>query len=131
MKRTILIICGNRSMNYILKTVVESKYDLIAVTDVFEGMKHLRQNAEISLVVVDTDFQQKECLDLVGYMKSSFLYNKPVFVLSSLKLDELEGLKRMISPDLIISKPFNPTDLLESLDNHFLKETEEVESRIF
>lgn len=131
MKRTILIICGNRSMNYILKTVVESRYDLIAVTDVFEGMKQLRQNAEISLVVVDIDFQQKECLDLVGYLKSSFLYNKPVFVLSTLKEETLEGLSRIAKPDLILSKPFNPTDLLESLDNHFVKEMEAVESRIF
>lgn len=118
-------------MNYILTTVVESHYDLIAVTDVFEGMKHLRQNAEISLVVIDTDFHQKECLDLVGYLKSSFLYNKPVFVLSSLKSEELEKLKNQANPDLIISKPFNPTDLLKSVDNHFAKEVIDIESRIF
>ncbi|MBE2230842.1 MAG: hypothetical protein IAE96_09380 [Chitinophagaceae bacterium] len=130
MKRTILVICGNRSMNYILRTVLEGNYDLIAVTDVYDGMTQLRLRPEISLVIVDTDFQQKECLELIGFLKSSFLHNKPVFALSSLKGEALAQLSKNANAEQVLVKPFNPADLVEKLDLHFVKEMAD-EEKIF
>lgn len=131
MKRTILIICGNRSMNYIFRTVLGDKYDLIAVTDVFEGMKQLRLRNDIGLVIVDTDFQQKECLELITFLKSSFLHRKQVFALSSQRGEAFALLNRTCGADVLIGKPFNPSDLMEKMDNYFAVEAANEESGIF
>lgn len=131
MKRTILVISGNKSMSYVLRTFMEKSYDLIAVTDVISGMEQIRTVNEISLVIIDTDFQQKECLEFISYINSSFLHKKPVFVLSSLKGDALNTHRKETQAQQIISKPFNPVSILESLEKHFAIELADNESRIF
>ncbi len=105
-------------MSYLLQTVLSARYDFIAVADVYTGMSYVRKNSDISMVMVDIDSQEKESIEFIEYIKSSVLYQKPVFVLSGqqpeLNANSLADLKA----DVIINKPFSPPDLLKRVEYH-------------
>ena len=39
-------------MNFLLQTVLSARYDLIAVSDVFQGLNELKRKSEIELIII-------------------------------------------------------------------------------
>ncbi|MBI5373196.1 MAG: response regulator [Sphingobacteriales bacterium] len=118
MRKTILIICGSKPMSYLLQTVLSARYDFIAVADVYTGMSYVRKNSDISMVIVDIDSQEKESFEFIEYIKSSVLYQKPVFVLSGQKPELNAKSLADLKADVFINKPFSPPDLLKRVEYH-------------
>lgn len=116
MNTTVLCICGNRPMNYMLQTVVESSIKYIGVADVFAGMRQLKINEEIDLLIVDVDNAEEECLSFIAHVKTSGFYNLPVFVLTSERTKEEMNVLNELSVDAVFFKPFSPLDLLKKAD---------------
>lgn len=116
MNRTVLSINGNKPMNYMLQTVLSRKYKIVAVPDVFQGMQQLRGNEAIELVLVDVDFNTDESWEFIQHIKSSWIYNRPVIVLTSDKM--LESSEKAVDSgvDYFIKKPFSPIDLIKTID---------------
>ncbi|HUQ96804.1 MAG TPA: response regulator [Chitinophagaceae bacterium] len=115
MSRTVLSINGNKSMNYMLQTVLSRKYKITTVADVFQGMQHLKNNESIELVVVDVDFNGEESWEFIQHIKSSWMYNRPVIVLTSNK-QASENAKAEAGVDYFFQKPFSPIDLIKTID---------------
>ena len=116
MSRTVLSINGNKPMNYMLQTVLSRKYKIAAVTDVFQGMQQLKNNEAIELVVVDVDYNTDESWEFIQHIKSSWLYNRPVVVLTS---DKTQSAARKVAEhnvDYLFQKPFSPVDLIKTID---------------
>jgi DNA-binding response OmpR family regulator len=117
MKKAILSINGNKSMNFLLRTVLSEEHFIITVSDVFQGMKEMKSNQKTDLIIVDIDYQTKESIDFIHHIKTSSLFNKPVIVLASEQnkkaLDEAGKAKI----DNYFLKPFNPVHLVKHISD--------------
>lgn len=116
MKRKILSINGNRSMSFLLQTVLSARYEVIAVSDVFGGMEQLRKDSDIELVLIDVDYSTQENWDFIQHISSSVIYQKPVIVLASER--NMRTDKNMADEKVYetVMKPFSPLDLIRSID---------------
>jgi DNA-binding NarL/FixJ family response regulator len=116
MSRTVLSINGNKPMNYMLQTVLSRKYHISAVGDVFQGMQKLRKDEAVELVVVDVDFNTDESWEFIQHIKSSWIYNRPVIVLTSDKTAAASERANACGVDFFFRKPFSPMDLIKTID---------------
>ena len=99
-----------------LQTVLSRKYKIAAVADVFQGMQQLKNNEAIELVVVDVDFNAEESWAFIQHIKSSWLYNRPVVVLTSDKTQSAAKKVTEHNVDYLFQKPFSPVDLIKTID---------------
>lgn len=116
MSRTVLSINGNKSMNYMLQTVLSRKYKITAVADVFQGMQHLKNDDAIEAIVLDVDFNTEESWEFIQHIKSSWIYNRPIVVLTSDKMLFASEKAGAASVDYFFQKPFSPVDLIKTID---------------
>jgi two-component system, chemotaxis family, chemotaxis protein CheY len=116
MRRTVLSINGNKPMNYMLQTVLSGKYKIIAEGDVFQGMHQLKTNETVELIVVDVDFNTEESWEFIQHIKTSWIYNRPVVVLTSDKSLNAKEKIAQSGVDYYFQKPFSPVDLVKTID---------------
>ena len=103
-------------MNFMLKSVLESQYQVIAVDDVFRGLNELKRSEDIELVIVDMDYSTTENWDFIRHLKTSSFYQKPVIVLTG---DKSEKMEQTIAEEKVYDfffKPFYPPDLVRSIE---------------
>jgi DNA-binding NtrC family response regulator len=113
MARKILSINGNRSMNYLLKTITRDEYNLITVLDAVQAMWVLKKEKEIECILIDVDYHTEQNLVFIQHLQNSFLYQCPIIILSSNKETD-QGI--MPTSNLaVFFKPFNPMDLKNSI----------------
>jgi len=115
--QAILSVNGNKAMNFLLQTVFEKEFDFLPVSDVFHGMHIIRNEKNISALIVDVDFQPQQTWELVQHIKSSKLYEVPVIVLATENSDSLQQKTYEYEVDEIFFKPFNPVDLISAVKN--------------
>ncbi len=117
MSKTILSVNSNKSMNYLLNTIITRQHQFIPVTDIYSAMKELKKNNNISVVLLDIDMHIEESLDFIHHLQTSSLFNVAVVTLTS---DKSGSLKKILEADLgiheLFYKPFNPVDILKSID---------------
>jgi DNA-binding NtrC family response regulator len=122
MNSTILSINGNKPMNYLLQTALSFRYNIVPVSDVFAGMNELKKREEIKLIIIDVDYSAQENWDFIQHIRTSGLYQKPVIVLASDKSKRMD--EKMVEEngyDLVF-KPFNPPDLVRTIDRLMISE---------
>jgi DNA-binding response OmpR family regulator len=109
-------ISANDVLNNILLTTVSGKYTLIPLPNVFQGLHELKRKDAIHLVLIDFDDQGSNCLDFVQHITSSWLYNRPIIVLSS-NIDDAKR-EQFLNAGVrtLINKPFNPIELVKKID---------------
>ena len=114
--KSIMSVSANDVLNNILLTTVSGKYTLIPLPNVFEGLHELRRKEAIHIVLIDLDDQGQKCLDFVQHITTSWLYNRPIIVLSS-NVDEQKR-EQLLDAGVrtLITKPFNPVELLKKID---------------
>lgn len=111
MSKCILSVNGNTAMNYLLQTVFEKEFDFIPVSDVYNGLKQLRSNRKVNVLVVDVDFNPQQSWELIEHIKSSRLYKVPIVVLTTANSESIRQKCYEYEIDEIFFKPFNPVDL--------------------
>ena len=92
-------------------------------------MRLIKEQPEVSLVVIDMDMFEKEAIDFVLHIKTSSIYNKPVIVLTSADLNLLTARFSRIKVEEIFSKPFNPVLLLQQIDKMLMNENFVIQMR--
>jgi CheY-like chemotaxis protein len=117
MRRSILSINGNKPFNYILKTVLSDKYIVFLAADPVSGLRMIREQPNLSLILIDTDLFEQDAIDFILHVKSSLILDKPIIVLTSSDLNLLSSKLSRIKLDEIFLKPFNPVLLLQYIDN--------------
>ena len=117
MSRSILSVNGNKAMNYLLKSILEKNYPFVPANDVFHGMYQLKSNKQISVLVIDLDFQPQQSWELIEHIKSSRLYQIPVIILATENSEMLRQKCYDLEIDEIFFKPFNPVDLIAAIKN--------------
>jgi CheY-like chemotaxis protein len=116
MRRSILSINGNKPFNYILKTVLSDKYIVFLAADPVSGLRMIREQPNLSLILIDTDLFEQDAIDFILHVKSSLILDKPIIVLTSADLKLLSSKLSRIKLDEIFLKPFNPVLLLQYID---------------
>lgn len=112
MKINILSISDSKPMNYLVKTVLSPKHNVIIRNDVIEGVYELKRR-KIKVVILNLDFQDEEIKNFIHHVTTSSLYNIPIIALSSnghFKNQQEEGVFKYII------KPFDPVDLVTTVD---------------
>jgi CheY-like chemotaxis protein len=116
MRRSILSINGNKPFNYILKTVLSDKYNVFLAADPVSGLRMIKEQLSLSLILIDTDLFEQDAIDFILHVKSSLIHDKPIIVLTSSDLNLLLSKLSRIKLDEIFLKPFNPVLLLQHID---------------
>lgn len=109
-------INGNKPFNYILKTVLSDKYNVFLAADPVAGLRMIKEQLSLSLILIDTDLFEQDAIDFILHVKSSLIHDKPIIVLTSSDLNLLLSKLSRIKLDEIFLKPFNPVLLLQHID---------------
>lgn len=109
-------INGNKPFNYILKTVLSDKYNVFLAADPVSGLRMIKEQLSLSLILIDTDLFEQDAIDFILHVKSSLIHDKPIIVLTSSDLNLLLSKLSRIKLDEIFLKPFNPVLLLQNID---------------
>lgn len=103
-------------MNYLLHTVLSGKYNVMPVSDVFEGINELKRKEEVNLIIIDIDYNTQESWDFIQHIKTSGLYqDMPVIVLISRNKKITEPNSAFWAYDFFY-KPFSPLDIIKTVD---------------
>lgn len=109
MRRSILSINSNRSMNFLLRTVLSGKQNFVAVNDVYQAMDELKRGENIGVVLVDMDYHTNENVDFIQHIVTSSLYQDvPLILLSS---NRNIGIELGLENCFLFYKPFSPIEL--------------------
>ena len=110
----ILSISASEAMNRLLQFVLQNKYDIVCLPDVFNGMRVVRSANNVGLVIVDIDLAEKENFDFIEYIKGSRMHKKPLIILTSEQSSEslFTGDKDLY----VFKKPFDPVILSSKVD---------------
>ncbi|MBO9659939.1 MAG: hypothetical protein J7527_14060 [Chitinophagaceae bacterium] len=126
MRRSIVSINGNRSMNFIVQTVLSPRYKLLAVSDVYQAMNELRKRDEIEMIIVDVDHHTQESFDFIQHIKTSGLYqDREVVILASEDIWE-ENKTSITAVENVFFKPFSPEEMVRSIDQIMSKRLEKI-----
>jgi len=113
---SVLSINGNKPFNYILQTVLSKDFYVFVASDPITGLKHMKNNGKISLVIVDVDAYEEDAFEFVDYVKSSLLFQVPVILLTSNKSHFVKQKLSNCNENDFFVKPFNPLDLVKRVN---------------
>jgi two-component system, chemotaxis family, chemotaxis protein CheY len=118
MKKEILAIDDSKAIRFLLQTVLSKEYDVITMPDGCSAMYWLSRKNLPDLIIVDPQLPDMDNWELVQHLSSSGIYGDiPILVLSGLNNDETQRKCFEYGVDKYFLKPFNPVDLLDSLND--------------
>jgi DNA-binding response OmpR family regulator len=123
MKKEILAIDDSKAIRFLLQTVLSKEYQVITMPDGCSAMYWLSRKNLPDLIIVDPQLPDMDNWELVQHLSSSGIYGDiPIFALSGLDIDEtrIKCLEYGVSEYFL--KPFNPLDLLGSINNLMKKQ---------
>lgn len=113
MKKEILVVFASKALRYLLQTMLEKHFKVIAAEDGSSALFHLTNKKQPELIITDTDLPDLESWELVEQLASSGLYQDiPMIVISSEEKNELSRKASQHGIMEYFQKPFNPVDLL-------------------
>ena len=118
MKKQILAIDDSKAIRFLLQTVLGKEYQVVTVPDGYSAMYYLSHRSLPDLIVADPQLPDMENWELIQQLSSSGIYGDiPVLVLSGLDSKETEIKCLELGVVEYFLKPFNPVDLLLTIDN--------------
>jgi DNA-binding response OmpR family regulator len=99
-----------------LKTVLSDKYNVFLAPDPVSGLRLIKEQPALSLIIIDTDLFEQDAIDFILHVKSSLIHDKSVIVLTSSDINLLLSRLSKIKLDEVFLKPFNPVLLLQHID---------------
>jgi CheY-like chemotaxis protein len=123
MKQEILAIDDSKAIRFLLQTVLSKDYQVVTMPDGCSAMYWLSKKNLPDLIIVDPQLPDMENWELVQHLSSSGIYGDiPILVLSGLESEETLAKCLEFGVDKYFSKPFNPVDLLQSVNSLMSKQ---------
>ena len=117
MKKNVLCIEKNRSICFLIETLLKNKYRVLSVGNNLQAMERINSGIEIDTIIISIENCEDENAELLYHLSSSsLLRNIPVIVLSNSMYDEMKSSCLESNVHAFFTKPFNPIDLLEKID---------------
>ncbi len=118
MKKQILAVDDSKAIRFLLQTVLGKEFQVVTVEDGCSAMHWLSKKNFPDLIIADPQLPDMENWELIQQLSSSGIYGSiPIVVLSGLDVTETEI--KCIEYDVAkyFLKPFNPVDLLASINS--------------
>jgi DNA-binding response OmpR family regulator len=123
MKKEILAVDDSKAIRFLLQTVLSKEYQVITMPDGCSAMYWLSKKNLPDLIIVDPQLPDMDNWELVQHLSSSGIYGDiPILVLSGLDIDETRVKCLEYGVGKYFLKPFNPVDLLDSINNLMKKQ---------
>lgn len=117
MKKQILAIDDSKAIRFLLQTVLGKDYQVVTVPDGYSAMYYLSHRSQPDLIIADPQLPDMENWELIQQLSSSGMHGDiPVLVLSGLDAKETELKCMEYGVEKYFMKPFNPVDLMESIN---------------
>ena len=118
MKQQILVIDDSKAIRFLLQTVLGKSYQVVAAPDGCSAMYWLTKRNLPALIIADPQLPDMKNCELIEYLTSSGLYGSiPILALSSLDKKETQQKCKDSGVKQFFLKPFNPVDLVKTVDN--------------
>ncbi len=117
MKKNVLCIENNKSICFLIETLLKNRYTVLSVVNNLLAMEHINSGIEIDTIIISIENPEDENAELLYHLgSSSLLRNIPVIILSNTKYDELKSICMERNVHAFFTKPFNPIELSEKVD---------------
>lgn len=118
MKEQILIVDDDPVISKLLGIILSKRYDIVSRQNGIDAFRWLEEGNFPTLVISDLMMPYLDGSNFVKNLKiSGFYRDTPVVVLSGMQNLDTEIQKMPFKVDGYLSKPFNPTQLSEIIDN--------------
>lgn len=118
MKEQILIVDDDPVISKLLGIILSKRYDIVSRQNGIDAFRWLEEGNFPTLVISDLMMPYLDGSNFVKNLKiSGFYRDTPVVVLSGMQNLDTEIQKMPFKVDGYMSKPFNPTQLSEIIDN--------------
>lgn len=118
MKKKILAIDDSKAIRFLLQTVFSKNYHVITASDGCAAVSWLTKRNLPDLIIADPKLPDMKDWELIEYLVASGLYgNIPVMVLSALDKKETQQKCKEFGVHHFFLKPFNPVDLVKTVDS--------------
>jgi len=123
MKKEILAVDDSKAIRFLLQTVLSKDYQVITMPDGCSAMYWLSKKNLPSLIIVDPQLPDMDNWELVQHLSSSGIYGDiPILALSGLDPEQTRIKCLEYGVGKYFLKPFNPVDLLDSINNLMVKQ---------
>ncbi len=117
MKKKILAIDDSKAIRFLLQTVLGKQHQVITAPDGCTAMYWLSKRNIPDLIICDPQLPDMKDWELIEELTGSILYRDiPLVVISSLNKAETEAKCEEYGISEYYMKPFNPVQLLESIN---------------
>ena len=118
MKRQLLAIDDSKAIRFLIQTIFGKKYQVITASDGCSAMYWLTKKNLPDLIIADPQLPDMKNWELIEHLRSSGLYkNIPIIVLSNLTKSETNAKAKELGIIQTFVKPFNPVELIKTVDN--------------
>ena len=125
MKKNVLCIEKNRSICFLIETLLKDKYSVLSVENNYEAMESISSVKRIDIIILSIENSQDDNVELLYHLgSSSLLRNIPVIILSNTSYEELESVCLESNVHAFFTKPFNPLELSEKINQTILTTNE-------
>lgn len=115
MTKAILSINTNKAMSYVLQSIMNEKFDVIVVDDIYSASEKLKKRLDIKTIIIDIDQSTGEAWDFIHHIKTSRFFYKPIIVLTSDKSKQTNIQAKEAKIKFLIHKPFTPSEILNQI----------------
>lgn len=117
MKKNVLCIEKNKSICFVIKTLLKDNFHVQLFEDSYQAMKSISTERSIDLILLSIESVEDDNIELLYHLgSSSVLRNIPVIILSSKNYDELKDICLESNVHSFFAKPFNPLELSEKIN---------------
>ncbi|MEO5998457.1 MAG: response regulator [Chitinophagaceae bacterium] len=118
MKKKILAVDDSKAIRFLLQTVFSKNYQVITASDGCSAVNWLTKRNLPDLIIADPNLPDMKDWELIEYLAASGMYgNIPVMVLSAFDKKETQQRCKEFGVQQYFLKPFNPIDLVKTVDN--------------
>ncbi|MCC5929845.1 MAG: response regulator [Cyclobacteriaceae bacterium] len=123
-KRQILVIDDDRAMCQLIEKMLERRYSVVVMSDGIQAMQWLISGQIPSLIITDIDMPNLNGYEFLKNIKiSGYFKNVPVIVITGYDDAKQKARCLDLGADDYFIKPFNPSTLIESIENTLIKTT--------
>lgn len=116
----VLVIDDDRPINKLIKFILENEnHYVLSAFDGIEGLKILKSNPDIDLVITDIIMPEKEGIETIIEIKKSYKNTKIIAISGGGKLKPEGYLKlaKKLGADQVLEKPFDEDTLINLVNN--------------
>jgi CheY-like chemotaxis protein len=112
-----LIVDDSKPILCLLEVILRKKFDVFAAKDGFSAMNWLIEGNMPDIIISDLQMPNINGTELIAYLSDSNYYQDvPVLVLSGAEEEEILKICGKMKIAGYVTKPFDPTELLEKVD---------------